>query len=325
MKSEQSQKCTIIDGLGLSSKLEILLKQIVSYSSTKLNRSIDMSIIFVGNNNASEIYVNKKIQAAKRIGINPNLIRFPQNITEKDLIMQIKLLNADKKIKAIIVQLPLPEVIDRNKVLLALDPEKDIDGLHPFNSGLLHCCQKINYELSMCGQIQIEKDLLYYEDIYNQFKSVAKNLGVSSPFIPCTPLGCLYLIKSIKDNIESSSSVIIGNSNLVGKPLERLLLLSGSSTSVLHSKSKNIEYYIKNADIIALAAGAKKNLLQPTFVKDGAIIIDIAINIMNNKIYGDTDHKCFINKNCSITPVPKGVGPMTVVSLMFNAILANLK
>ena len=276
----------------------------------KNNVKSKIAIIQVGNNFASNIYVNRKIKIANEIGISSKYIHFDDNITEDQLINEIQKINNNNDITGIMVQLPLPININTFNVLISISQEKDIDGLHPFNAGLLHYSKIVPYSVN---------DVLYEKLSFDFIKNIGKNI----PFIPCTPMGCLDLLQHEKTlTIQSKNAVVIGNSNLVGKPISRLLIQSGATVTTLHSKSKNVEYIIQNADIIVSATGVGQKLKK---VKKTAIIIDVAIRNGNDgKICGDLNYNKLIKTN-RITPVPKGVGPMTIACLMVNSYLCGMK
>ena len=299
----------------IKKKIQFFTKQL----REEYNINPCITIVLVGKNLASEIYVRNKIKIAIDLGILANVIRFDEDISETNLLAEIDKINNDKNIHGVIVQLPLPKHIDKNKILLSIFPQKDIDGLHPFNSGLLTSNSYVPYTIS---------EIIAYNTINNEFIEKFKNIGKTLPFIPCTPLGCLYLIeetlKKTQDGLVGKNVVILGNSNLVSKPMARILLQSGATTTTLHSKSVDCDYFIKNADIIVSATGKQQDL---TNIKKNAILIDVGIRQKENepnKITGDLNFEKIIKTN-KITPVPKGVGPMTVVSLMVNAVLASIK
>ena len=315
----------IINGFEIATQVENSLVLCVSLLKQKFNISPNIAIIMIGHYQPSEIYVKKKIEMANKLGIETVLKRFEENITENELLKEIDLINNNNYIDGLIVQMPLPEHINISNVLLKISPTKDLDGLNPFNAGLLHSSKAVPYEIedilsNGMNNIEINFDL-------------AKTLGNKTPFIPCTPIGCLHLIKTIykkiNQEIVGKNAVIIGNSNLVSKPMARLLLQCGATTTTLHSKSKNVDYFLKNADIIVSATG-KKQILKK--IKKNAILIDVGIRkrdeneitkLCKSKIIGDLDFERIVKCNY-ITPVPKGVGPMTVICLMLNSYLSAL-
>ena len=281
-----------------------------------------MAILQVGNNFASNIYIRNKIKVADKIGIDVDLKKFDDNITECALMEHIISLNHNNDYCGMIVQLPLPKHIDVVKVLSSIIPHKDLDGLNPVNAGLLHYSKYVPYCV---------------DDVINQNIQHNVILGQTIPFIPCTPLGCLDILqqeekRSIetvmvqngrvnksKFAIQSSNAVVIGNSNLVGKPIARLLTQSGATTTTIHSRSKNFDIFLKNADIIVSATGVGQTIQS---IKKNAIVIDVAIRKdKNDNICGDIDYGKVVQTN-RITPVPCGIGPMTISCLMLNYYLA---
>ena len=294
-----------IDGLGRANEIKQQLAFLISGLKIKPN----IAIIQVGNNPSSNIYIRQKIKIAQQIGITVKHIHLDEETTEEKLLKIIKETNDDKSIDGMIVQLPLPDHIDKFNVLSAIFPNKDLDGLHPFNAGLLHYSQIVPY----C----VNKVLM------NEFsKQELKNLGKTIGIIPCTPLGCLDLLQHECETLIGKNAVVIGNSNLVGRPISRLLIQSGATTATIHSKSKNTDYLISNADIIVSATGVGQTIKK---IKPNAIIIDVAIRYnKEQKLCGDLDYNELIKTN-RITPVPKGVGPMTVACLMVNSYLCCLR
>ena len=309
----------IIDGLGYSKIIKQYITKLNNQLKEKYNICPQIAIILVGNNIASEIYVRNKIKLANEIGIIANVIRFNIDITEEEILKQIENINNNNDIDGVIVQLPLPMHINKDKVLLSISPRKDIDGLNPFNVGLLTNSGNVPYKID---------EIFKYNNVNDDFINKFANLGKTVPFIPCTPLGCLYLIeetlKKMNNDIVGKNAVIIGNSNLVSKPMARVLLQSGATTTTLHSKSIDKEYFLSHADIIVSATGKKQELKN---IKTNAILIDVGIRQKENekdKITGDLDFYTIAKTN-RITPVPRGVGPMTVISLMINAIFSSIK
>ena len=312
----------IIDGLGFSKKICSQLKQIVEQLNQKYNFIPNIAIIIVGHNQASEIYVRNKIKMATSIGIIANIIRFEEDIKEFELLQKIEELNNDNSIHGIIIQLPLPTNLSKEHALFAISPRKDLDGLNPINAGLLHSAKDVPYKIDevldcVMNDGKYEKDSLLTEKV--------SLLGVTVPFIPCTPLGCIYLIEKTLEvsgeKLVGKNAVIFGNSNLVSKPMARLLLQCGSTVTTLHSRSRDFQYLIENADIIVSATGKKQELEN---IKNNAILIDVGIRQkQDGGITGDLDFQKLSQTN-KITPVPKGVGPMTVATLMLNSMLAGL-
>ncbi len=263
----------IIDGKKISLERKELLKEKIAKLSSKLT----LVVISVGDNPASKVYVGQKEKMAQEVGYNFKNLHFDV-ITTSDLIKEIEELNKDSSITGIIVQLPLPSNIDKDKVLNSVSSLKDVDGLT--NNSLL---------------------------------KLVKN---EHSLIPCTPKGVMTLLDSYKIDVIGKRIVIVGRSELVGLPLFHLLLHRNATVTLCHSKTKDLKSYTREADILIVAVG-KKGLITKDMVKDNAIIIDVGINRVDGKLYGDVDAAC-IDKASLMTPVPGGVGPMTVISLMEN-------
>ena len=248
-------------------------------------RAPELAIIMVGNDYASDIYVKNKQKAAAKIGMVSHFHHLDEDISEEELLNIIEQLNNDKEVNGIIVQLPLPEGFDTHRIINAISPLKDVDGFHPINTGKLQ-----NNETPY--------------------------------FIAATPLGIMRLLNTVCDDLSGKNAVIIGASLIVGRPLATLLLNQGCTVSVTHSQTKNITDYTKNADIIVAACGVAK-LVKADWIKDGAILIDVGINrLENGKICGDIDFEATKEKAGAITPVPGGVGPMTIAMLLYNTVQA---
>ena len=253
------------------------------------NFSPSLAVIFVGDNPASSVYVKQKEKACEECSIKSLRYKLDENATEQEILDLIDKLNKDKDINAILVQLPLPKHLNELKIINAIAPEKDVDCFHPLNVGKMF--------------INKEKNLL----------------------LPCTPKGCIILIKSVCNDLSGKKAVVVGRSNIVGKPVSQLLLNENCSVEILHSKTQNIIEEIKTADIVVVAIG-KQKFLKKEMIKEGAIVIDVGINRMDNgKLCGDVDFDDVIDKVSYITPVPKGVGPMTVACLMENTLLCYKK
>ena len=235
----------------------------------------------VGEDPASKIYVKNKEKFAKEVGINSEVIKYPENVEEKTVLEKIKQLNNNKSISGILVQLPLPKHIQKRKVIETILPEKDVDGFHPVNVGNLSS----GYDSS----------------------------------IPCTPLGCYLLLKETEKNLNGKHAVIIGRSNLNGKPMMQLLLKENCTVTITHSKTKDLKSECIRADIIIAAVGRPK-LVKKDWVKKGAIIIDVGINKTDKGIVGDVDFDEVSKVAKAITPVPGGVGPMTIACLLSNTV-----
>ena len=299
------------------------LSLLIDAEKNKQRKLPKMAILQVGDNFASNIYIRNKIKVADKIGIDVDLKKFDDNITECALIEHIISLNNNNDYCGMIVQLPLPQHINVVKVLSSIAPNKDLDGLNPINAGLLHYSKYVPYCV---------------DDVIN--KNIKHNVifGKTLPFIPCTPLGCLDILqqeeKRCTDNsmavgqnsinksqfsIQSRNAVVIGNSNLVGKPIARLLTQSGATTTTIHSRSQNFDIFLQNADIIVSATGVGQAIQN---IKENAIVIDVAIRKdKNGNICGDIEYEKVVQTN-RITPVPCGIGPMTISCLMLNYYLS---
>ena len=271
----------IIDGKKTAAELrEELKKKVVELKSVH-NAGPGLTVILVGEDPASKIYVKNKEKFAKEIGMNSEVIRYPADTEEKGVLNKIKELNEDKKISGILVQLPLPKHIDKKKVIETILPGKDVDGFHPMNVGNLSS----GYDSS----------------------------------IPCTPLGCSLLLKKAEKNLSGKHAVVIGRSNLNGKPMTQLLLKENCTVTVTHSKTKDLKAECLRADIIIAAVGMPK-LVKGDWVKKGAIVIDVGINKTDSGLVGDVDFDAVSKVAKAITPVPGGVGPMTIACLLNNTV-----
>jgi methylenetetrahydrofolate dehydrogenase (NADP+)/methenyltetrahydrofolate cyclohydrolase len=240
-----------------------------------------LTVILIGEDPPSKIYVRNKEKFAIEVGINSQVIKYPEGIEEKVVLNKIKELNSDNKVSGILVQLPLPKHIDKRKVIETIDPAKDVDGFHPVNVGNLSS----GYDSS----------------------------------IPCTPLGCYLLIKKIEKNLNGKHAVIIGRSNLNGKPMTQLLLKENCTVTITHSKTKDLKTECNRADIIIAAVGRPK-LVKGDWVKKDAIVIDVGINKTDSGLVGDVDFDEVSKVAKAITPVPGGVGPMTIACLLSNTV-----
>lgn len=273
----------IIDGKNIAKKIRENIKEKALLLRQK---SIipTICVIIVGDNKASRSYVNSKHKACMQNEINSIIREFEENIKEEILLEEIDKLNNDKNIHGILVQLPLPKHINAMKVLEKISPEKDVDGFNPINVGKL-------------------------------------NLGIAT-LIPCTPLGIIKLIESTKEDIEGKNALVIGRSNIVGKPVASLLLNKNATVTIAHSKTTNLKDLIEKADIIVSCVGKAHFLTQDFLYKSNAIIIDVGNNYKNGKLVGDVDFENVKDKVKYISPVPGGVGPMTITMLMYNTLLA---
>ncbi|MHA1230781.1 MAG: bifunctional methylenetetrahydrofolate dehydrogenase/methenyltetrahydrofolate cyclohydrolase FolD [Candidatus Helarchaeota archaeon] len=273
----------ILDGKSLAERIRAKIKTEIIELKDTTNKSPGLATILVGDDPASQIYVRIKQKACEDVGINSKVIKLPNNITSDELTKIIHQLNEDESIHGILLQLPLPPHLNANNFMSIIDVNKDVDGFHPFNSGNL--------------------------------------LIGSSTFIPCTPKGILSLLDEYKIKIKGRDIVIINHSNILGKPLALLLLNRDATVSVCHEFTNDLIKYTRNADIIVIGIG-KPKFLKKEMIKENATIIDVGISRINGKIYGDVDFEDVKDKVNAITPVPGGVGPMTVASLLENTLLA---
>lgn len=276
----------IIDGKKISQEIKDEVKEKVEQLSKKGIQPC-LAVILVGDDPASQVYVRNKKRACEYCGIKSLNYELPEETTEKELLALVDELNNSKECTGILVQLPLPKHIDENKVLLKIKPEKDVDGFHPYNVGLL---------------------------------SIGK-----ADLKACTPAGCIELIKRSGVDITRKNCVVVGRSNIVGKPVGMLLLSENGTVTTCHSKTKNMSEICKSADILVVAIG-KEKFIKADMVKEGAVVIDVGINRMENgKLCGDVDFAEVEKKASLITPVPGGVGPMTIAMLMNNCLIACKK
>ena len=271
----------LIDGKKVAAELREELKKEVSELKNKLNKVPGLTVILIGEFAPSQIYVRNKEKNSNEVGINSNVIKYSKDVTEDEVLKKINELNQDKDVSGILVQLPLPNQISKEKIINSIDPSKDVDGFNPINVGNL-------------------------ASGYN---------GI----VPCTPLGCLMLLKKIEKNLAGKHAVIVGRSNLNGKPIAQLLLKENCTVTITHSKTKNLKEECLKADILIAAVGVA-NLIKKDWVKNGSIIIDVGINKEGDKIVGDVSFEEVKDKAKAITPVPGGVGPMTIACLLKNTL-----
>lgn len=271
----------LIDGKAISQQIKDELREKVEKRKAQ-GEEICMAVIQVGSDPASSVYVNNKKKACAYIGIQSLAYELPEEITEEELLTLIGELNAKEEVSGILVQLPLPGHINEEKVLLAIDPAKDVDGFHPVNVG---------------------------------------NLSIGRPgYVSCTPAGVIQLLKRSGIEIEGKECVVLGRSNIVGKPMAMLLLQENGTVTVCHSRTKNLKEITKRADILVVAVG-KPKFVDAGYVKEGAVVIDVGIHRNeNNKLCGDVDFEDVAPHTSAITPVPGGVGPMTIAMLMNNCV-----
>lgn len=271
----------IINGKEISTQIKDELKAKVAEYKSK-GTEISLAVIQVGNDPASSVYVNNKKKACEYVGINSLAYELPEETTQDELLNLIEQLNGKKEVNGILVQLPLPKHIDEDKVIQAIDPKKDVDGFHPQSVGAL-----------CIGQ---------------------------PGFVSCTPAGIIQLLKRSGVKIEGKECVVIGRSNIVGKPMAILMLRENATVTIAHSKTQNLQEICKRADILIAAVGRPK-MITKDYVKEGAVVIDVGIHRnADNKLCGDVDYGDVAPVCSKITPVPGGVGPMTIAMLMSNCV-----
>ncbi|ARQ97686.1 bifunctional 5,10-methylene-tetrahydrofolate dehydrogenase / 5,10-methylene-tetrahydrofolate cyclohydrolase [Campylobacter lanienae NCTC 13004] len=271
----------IIDGKEISNRVkQRVADEVLELKSKGITPTL--AVVLVGEDKASQTYVASKERSTIAAHMGSVAHKLPETTTQSELLALIKLLNNDDSIDGILVQLPLPKHIDTNAILEAIDPNKDVDGFHAINVGRL-------------------------------------NSGLDG-FVPCTPLGIMELFKAYNIEVSGKNAVVIGRSNIVGKPMAALLLNAGATVTIAHSKTKDLASVCKNAQIIVVAVG-KPNFLKADMVSDGAIVIDVGINRLDSgKLVGDCDYESVAPKCSMITPVPGGVGPMTIAMLLSNTL-----
>ena len=271
----------IIDGKRVSSEIKEKLKDEVERLN-KEGKQVGLSVILVGDDSASKVYVSRKNKTCKSLGINSYEYVLPEDTKEQDLLELIDKLNEDDKVDGILVQLPLPKHIDEKKVLSRVYPSKDVDCFHPENVG--------------------------------------KIVRGDGKILPCTPAGIITLLKEYNISIQGTECVVIGRSNIVGKPVSLLLLNENGTVTICHSKTKDLMDLTRKADILIVAVG-KPNIITGDYIKKGAVVIDVGVNRLDNgKLCGDVNYEDVSKKASFITPVPGGVGPMTIAMLMKNVI-----
>ena len=271
----------LIDGKKTAAKLREKLKNEVLQLKIKYNKVPGLTVILIGELAPSQIYVRNKEKSANEVGLKSDVIKYPENVEENTVLKKIEELNNDLSVSGILVQLPLPKHIDKQKVIEAIKPNKDVDGFHPMNVGNLSS----GYESS----------------------------------VPCTPLGCYLLIKQIEPNLNGKKAVIIGRSNLNGKPMMQLLLKENCTVTITHSKTKDLKDECLKGDIIVAAVGIPE-LVKGDWVKKDAVVIDVGINKTEKGIVGDVSFDEVSKVAKALTPVPGGVGPMTIACLIKNTI-----
>lgn len=276
---------TIIDGKAVSASVKDKIRSEVAELKAQ-NITVGLAVILVGENPASKIYVANKKKACENLGIISEEYLLPEDTTTEELLSLIDTLNNEKSVNGILCQLPLPKGIDEQTVINAISPEKDVDAFHPVNVGKI-----------MIGDFD---------------------------FVPCTPAGIMEMLKYYNIGISGKTCVVIGRSNIVGKPMSMLLLHKNGTVTTCHSKTKNLSEVTKRADILVSAVG-KAGFVTADMVKDGAVVIDVGMNRENGKLCGDVVFNKVSKKASFITPVPGGVGPMTIAMLMQNTLTAAKK
>ena len=269
-----------IDGKAFSQVILEKIREEHNQLKEKYGKQAGLAVVIVGNNPASQVYVRNKMKACENVGFYSENIELDENISEKELLQEIDKLNKNDRINGILVQLPLPSHIKELKIIDSISPEKDVDGFHVANIG----------------------------------KMV---IGDETGFISCTPYGIMQLLEEYKIEIAGKDAVIIGRSNIVGNPMALMLIQKGATVQVCNSNTKDLRKKLNEADIIIVAAGVPK-LLKKEDVKEGTVVIDVGINRVDGKICGDVDYEEVAEKTSYITPVPGGVGPMTIASLIKN-------
>lgn len=281
----------LIDGKKISQEKREEIKERVKKIQAETGKTPGLATILVGQDPASQVYINSKIKACEDAGIKSFHRALPASSSKEEITALIKELNENPEIDGILLQLPLPDNSLADDCINAISPFKDVDGLHPYNAGLLNLSK-------------------------NWDEIIRKNILVS-----CTPLGVIHMLHKSEIAIEGKTAVVIGRSNLVGKPLSMLLLSNNATVIMAHSRTKNLKELCKSADIVVAAIG-KAKFVNKDFIKDGATVIDVGINRVDGKLYGDVDFDDVKNMNLTITPVPGGVGPMTITMLLENTLKA---
>lgn len=272
----------VLDGRALANKIQKDLQKEVSQWDKRGLRLPKLVVILVGDDQASQVYVRNKERAVKEIGFYSEVIRLDKNISEDDLLSIVQKCNQDKDIDGILIQLPLPKQINEKRILLAVDPKKDVDGFHPFNVGEL-----------MTSQAEM---------------------------VPCTPYGIIRLLKEYNITLSGKKAVIVGRSNIVGKPVAQMLLDEDATVTITHSKTPNLAEETRRADILIVAIG-QGEMITSEYVKPGAVVIDVGMNRnAQGKLVGDVEYSSVSEVASAITPVPGGVGPMTITMLMEQTI-----
>lgn len=275
----------IIDGKSFANQLNQNLAQSVQQLKTETGKAPSLAVVLIGDNPASHVYVSHKIKACQSVGIESVFIQLEADITQEALLNQIQQLNQNVNIHGILVQLPLPPQLNAQAVIAAIDASKDVDGFHAQNAGAL-----------------------------------SLGMPTDTYFQPCTPKGCMELLAHYNIPLRGKNAVVIGASNIVGKPMALLLQQAGATVTICNSKTQNLAEHTTRADIVVVAIG-KPNFLTAEMIKEGAVLIDVGINrLENGKLVGDVDWQSIQNKASHATPVPGGVGPMTIAMLLQNTV-----
>ncbi|MFN3459088.1 MAG: bifunctional methylenetetrahydrofolate dehydrogenase/methenyltetrahydrofolate cyclohydrolase FolD [Novosphingobium sp.] len=279
----------VIDGKAFAATLRARVGDLAATFEAKAGRKAGLAVVLVGEDPASQVYVRSKGKSTVEAGMDSFEHKLPAETSEADLLAMVEQLNADPAVDGILVQLPLPKHIDEQKVIAAINPDKDVDGFHVTNAG---------------------------------------RLAVGQPgFVPCTPLGCLMLLKDKLGDLSGLDAVVIGRSNIVGKPMAQLLIAESCTVTVAHSRTKNLAEVVKRADIVVAAVG-RPEMVKGDWIKPGATVIDVGINRVpgaeagKTRLVGDVDYASAAEVASAITPVPGGVGPMTIAVLLRNALVA---
>jgi methylenetetrahydrofolate dehydrogenase (NADP+) / methenyltetrahydrofolate cyclohydrolase len=272
----------IIDGKAFAAGLRARVGEQAARFAAASGRQAGLAVVLVGEDAASSVYVKSKGKATLAAGMASFEHRLPADTTQDDLVALVDRLNADPTVDGILVQLPLPKHIDERVIITRIDPDKDVDGFHPVNAGRLAT-------------------------------------GLHG-FVPCTPLGCLMLLKHVRGNLSGLDAVVIGRSNIVGKPMAQLLIAESCTVTVAHSRTRDLPDVVRRADIVVAAVG-RAGFVQPDWVKPGATLIDVGINRTDAGLVGDIDPAC-VEVAGAMTPVPGGVGPMTIACLLRNTIVS---
>lgn len=277
----------IIDGKLVSATVREEIKEKIAEAGEKYGKTFKLTVIIAGNDPASEIYVRNKGKACEAVGIQSETIKLSENTSQEEIEKIVTDKVSDDSVDGILVQLPLPKTLDEKRVLKLIPPEKDVDGFTDANVGRL---------------------ALFSDDA----------------LCSCTPQGMIKLLDYYDIPLKGKHAVVVGRSNIVGKPMSLMLLMRDCTVTVCHSKTENLAKYTKDADILVCAVG-KKHIITADMVKDGAVVLDAGINRVEGKIYGDADYEEISKKAAYITPVPGGVGPMTITMLMYNTYLAGMR